>query len=346
MARVKYAIAGHPVAHSLSPLLLGLVVSNLEKFGKNLEFTMKQTSVELVETSSIEDALGWGYAGHSPHVPEWVYTGAPFGKYRTDALLKRAIDSAMEIEDSDPRLSSDFEARLTKPSLPSNESLLRKSVHHLPTQCLEQEVWLSLTSPLKHQLSSEAVSSIDDSMDIQAVNALRWDGQGWWCAGVDGLGVASIARYHGVVIETGALLGLRGGGGAARATADAWLKAGGNIRLFPGKRLLELPVDVESDESGKILDFAVDFDGGSIVPASFESCLLQLNPRYQPMVGDFERRVEHMLSTPFDGRWMLAAQHLEAWSRLWAPQYADFLPSLGLLLTQLLHAEKILFEHA
>ena len=79
MARVKYAVAGSPVAHSLSPLLFGLVVSNLEKFGKKIPLSMKHTDVELVETSGIEDALGWGYAGHSPHVPEWKYASAPFG---------------------------------------------------------------------------------------------------------------------------------------------------------------------------------------------------------------------------------------------------------------------------
>tara|TARA_B100001093_G_scaffold502157_1_gene554754 strand:+ start:23614 stop:24648 length:1035 start_codon:yes stop_codon:yes gene_type:complete len=344
MARVKYAVAGSPVSHSLSPLLFGLVVSNLEKFGKKIPISMKHSDVELVETKGIEDALGWGYAGHSPHVPIWQHTGAPFGKYRTEALLARAIQSAMEIEDSDSRLVSKFESELELET--SSKPTPVGDVHEIPSQWLDNEVWLNLTSPLKHQLSSEAVSTIDESMKLQSVNALRWDGQGWWCAGVDGLGVVSVAQYHGVDVESGAVLGLRGGGGAARSTAYAWLKAGGRIRLFEGRRTLELPFDFEEETSQKPLDFAVDFDGGPDPIPSFQSCSLQLNPNYHAVEGGYEHRVQLMENSPFDGRWMLAAQHLEAWRNLWAPQYDNYLPSLGLLLSQLLHAENILFDNA
>lgn len=344
MARVKYALAGSPVAHSLSPLLFGLVASNLEKFGKKIPISMKHTDIELVETQGIEDALGWGYAGHSPHVPIWQYTGAVFGKYRTEALLSRAIKSAMELEDADLRLESEYEPELiatTSPQPPASGEH-----HQIPSQWLDKEVWLNLTSPLKHQLSSEAVSTIDESMKLQSVNALRWDGQGWWCAGVDGLGVVYVAQYHGVDVESGAVLGLRGGGGAARSTAYAWLNAGGRIRLFEGRRRLELPLDFEEETSEKPLDFAVDFDGDSKHIPSFHSCPLQLNPRYFSQEGNYESRIQFMETSPLDGRWMLAAQHLEAWRNLWAPQYADFLPSLGLLLSQLIHAENVLFENA
>ena len=342
MARVKYAVAGNPVAHSLSPLLFALVASNLEKFGKKIPITAKNTHVDLVEAQGIEDALGWGYAGHSPHAPNWEYTEAPFGKYRTEALLSRAVQSAMELEDSDLRLAPHDEPTLiVEMPLQSPGDALR-----IPHQWLEDEVWLNLTSPLKHQLSSEAVSTIDQSMKLQSVNALRWDGQGWWWAGVDGLGVVSVAQHHGVDVGSGALLGLRGGGGAARSTAEAWLKAGGQIRLFEGKRTLELPFDFEQNTSKKLLDFAIDFDDDSTTPSAFASCPFQLNPRYTSVEGDYAHRVQLMQNSPFDGRWMLAAQHLEAWRLLWAPHYANFLPSLGLLLSQLLHAENVLYQNA
>ena len=344
MARVKYAVAGSPVTHSLSPLLFALVTSNLQKFGKRIPITVKNTYVDLVEAHGIEDALGWGYAGHSPNAPIWQYTGACFGKYRTEALLSRAIQSAMEIEDSESSLASKYEPALIV--TPPSQSPSPADSLQIPHQWLEDEVWLNLTSPLKHQLSSEAVSTIDQSMKLQAVNALRWDGQGWWCAGVDGLGVVSVAQYHGVNVRLGALLGLRGGGGAARSTAEAWLKAGGQIRLFEGKRALELPFDFEEDTSERPLDFALDFEDDSDSPPSFDSCPLQLKPRYNSVEGDYAHRVQLMETSPFDGRWMLAAQHLEAWRLLWAPQYANYLPSLGLLLSQLLHAENVLFENA
>lgn len=346
MAQVRYAICGHPVAQSLSPLLFGLVISNLEKFGKNTEFKLKNTTFELVDTSVIEDALGWGYAGHTPHPPNWDYTGAPFGKYRTEALVQKALEAALNLEDADQRLSSNFESELETQVIQSRSFLLQAHSEHLPTHCLENEVWLNLTSPLKHQLSSEAVSTIDDSMGLQAVNALRWDGQAWWCAGVDGYGVVSVAQYHGVQVENGALLGIIGGGGAARATVDAWLKTGGTVRLYPGRRSLEIPLNVESDDSDRPLDFAVDFDGDANHEDIFKTCRLRLNPRYHTVDGDIESRVEHLLTTPLDGRWMLVAQHLESWRRLWAPQYAAYLPSIGLLLTQLIHAETVLGTYA
>jgi len=346
MAQIRYAISGRPVSHSLSPLLFGLVVSNLEKFGKKMEFNFKNTTIELVDTLTIENALGWGYAGRTPDPPMWDYTGATFGKYRTQALLNRAIEAAMKVEDSDQRLVAKFEFELEEQSRIAESFLLDAKNHNLPTYCLENEVWLNLTSPLKHQLSSEAVSTIDESMALQAVNTLRWDGQGWWCAGVDGLGVLSVARHHGIQIENGALLGIVGGGGAARATVDAWLKAGGKVRLFSGRRPLQLPPEVESDKSGSPLDFAVDFDGNGAYQNELESCSLRLNPNYQSQNSDIESRIEQLVTMPLDGRWMLVAQHLEAWNRLWAPQYADILPSIGLLLTQLIHAENTLENHA
>jgi hypothetical protein len=252
----------------------------------------------------------------------------------------------LNIEDADQRLSSNFESELETQAIQSRSFLLQAHSEHLPTHCLESEVWLNLTSPLKHQLSSEAVSTIDDSMGLQAVNALRWDGQAWWCAGVDGSGVVSVAQYHGVQVENGALLGIVGGGGAARATVDAWLKTGGTVRLYPGRRSLEIPLNFESDDSERPLDFAVDFDRDTTHEDIFETCRLRLNPRYHIVGGDIESRIEHLLASPLDGRWMLVAQHLESWRRLWAPQYAAYLPSIGLLLTQLIHAETVLGTYA
>ena len=346
MAQVRYAITGSPVTHSLSPLLLGLVLSNLEKFGGDVELHSKNSSMHLVDTRAIEDALGWGYAGHAPNAPEWEYTGAPFGKFRTDALLKKAIEAAMEIEDADPRLSSSFDSDPVSSPTTGNPYLAEAVRRQLPTQCLENEVWIYLTSPLKHQLASDAISTIDDSMDLQSVNTLRWDGQGWWCASVDGYGVVALAQHYGVDVKGGAILGIVGGGGAARSTADAWLKEGGRISAVPGRRPLELPYAFESLKPTEAVDFVVDFEKNQTSESSFSQCELRLNPTYGPQPGDLESRFSALLSRPLDGRWMLVAQHLEAWKRLWTPQYADFLPSLELLLTQLVHAENLLAKYA
>jgi hypothetical protein len=42
---------------------------------------------------------------------------------------------------------------------------------------------------------------------------------------------------------------------------------------------------------------------------------------------------------------MLIAQHLECWRQLWAPQYIDYLPSIELLMTKLIHAEIVLSSY-
>lgn len=54
--------------------------------------------------------------------------------------------------------------------------------------------------------------------------------------------------------------------------------------------------------------------------------------------GDFDSRVES-LSANADGRWLLCAQHLMSWASLWAPEYAEHLPSLSLLMTRLIAVE-------
>ncbi|RJU81063.1 MAG: hypothetical protein DWC09_04955 [Candidatus Poseidoniales archaeon] len=346
MAQVRYAISGSPVTHSLSPLLHNLVLANLEKFGDDIELKSKKSSVHLVDTRAIEDALGWGYAGHAPHTPDWEYTAAPFGKFRTDALLKKAIDAAMEIEDAEQCLASVSDSNPVVPLTSENRYLEAAVRCQLPTQCLENEVWMNLTSPLKHQLVSEAISTIDDSMRLQSVNTLRWDGQAWWCASVDGSGVVALAQHHGVDIKSGAVLGIIGGGGAARSTADAWLKAGGKISALPGRRTLELPYEFESQPPTKSIDFSVDFEGSDSDGSLFPNSNLRLNPAYSIQTGELETRFSSLITQPLDGRWMLVAQHLEAWKRLWTPQYANFLPSLELLLTQLVHAENLLEKYA
>jgi hypothetical protein len=56
------------------------------------------------------------------------------------------------------------------------------------------------------------------------------------------------------------------------------------------------------------------------------------------MEGDYDSRIAH-LSNVADGRWLLCAQHLLAWARLWLPEQAENLPSLSLLMTRLVEAE-------
>jgi hypothetical protein len=326
MAIVRYGIAGQPVGHSLSPLLTALVAAHL-----GLPVSEKQLKMELVEVSTLTDALAWGYAGAIPTPAPWAYTGSVFGKFRTSALLKKAVEGAMEELVPHPSLLA------TSPVSPPVDL----SFEGLPTRMFDEEIWMNLTSPLKHQLDSSAVVCIDDSMATKSVNTLRWDGRGWWCAGLDGEGVIAVFRHHGIEPEHH-VLGLCGGGGGARSTASAWVKAGGELHLLPSRRTLE-----DGDWSSSIGQAAphavVDFDGTQNPPSDGP---LFLRASYEPMEGDFNARLKRCCEPCLDGRWLLVAQHLACWQRLWAPERAADLPSLDLLMTRLLRAEAVLDAYA
>ena len=195
MAGVRYAIAGSPVEHSLSPLLLAIVHDHLTSIKSKATSGFKVLKLDLVDTSNIEDALAWGYAGSMPNSLPWKLTGAPFGKFRTTALLEKAIAGSRKILDCSPLLESKSTKSLQLQIQEMSEKMQSMADSKLPNSVLNKEIWINLTSPLKHTLVSDAVSTIDNSMEIQSVNCLRWDGQGWFCGTFDfSRGTESLAR--------------------------------------------------------------------------------------------------------------------------------------------------------
>lgn len=351
MAGIRYAIAGSPVEQSLSPLLLAIVHDHIVSIKQNLPTDFKSLKLDLVETKTIEDALAWGYAGSMPNSLPWKWTGAPFGKFRTTAILEKAIEASRSVLDCSPRIESKTNKNLELQVQEMSDKMKLMSNSKLPKSALRKEVWINLTSPLKHTLVSNAVNSIDNSMEIQSVNCLRWDGQGWFCGSFDGLGVVSVADYHGVDVADGAVIAILGGGGAARSTAYEWINSGGKVIAIEGRRPLPEGEWINSKEySGKI-DAFINFDGGNI--DEIQNGMLIHNKAkfvfeapYTLMQGTAEQRIEMLAKGPFDGRWLLVAQHLECWSNFWAPQLGDMLPSIGLLLTKLAYAEAVLESYA
>ena len=71
-----------------------------------------------------------------------------------------------------------------------------------------------------------------------------------------------------------------------------------------------------------------------------------IKSQYHPINGENSDRVAALKTKDVDGRWLLAAQHLESWSQLWAPQCKEDLPSLDLLISKLIQAETILASYA
>jgi len=316
MVRARYGVAGDPIEHSLSPLLFSIVIDHLENLKPKPEGIPEVKRKDIIPAKGIEDALAWGYAGAVPNPPDWNLTSAPLGRFRSNELIRRAIESSSGL-----------------PSLLPNGPKIPAAEHQMPIG--SDEVWMSLTTPLKHQLNSAVMRSVDAGMEIISINTLCWDGDAWWCASTDGDGLVMVAQTFDIDIEK-SVLGLIGGGGTARSIAEAWTRAGGSIHPIPGRRTLEDSKNWKL--TSKEPDLVMDLD----VEPGCESNNSDIMITYLPMEGDAEQRLERLMNKPIDGRWMLCAQHLIAWSRLWCPHVSDYLPSLGQLVTRLAHAEAML----
>ena len=99
----------------------------------------------------------------------------------------------------------------------------------------KREVWLSLTSPLKHQLPIDSGTEwvIGNPM-LTSVNQMRHDGHVWRAAETDGAGLLLLADEFGFDFSLRdeldkPLLCMIGGGSTARSCAAAWSAAGGKI---------------------------------------------------------------------------------------------------------------------
>ena len=119
---------------------------------------------------------------------------------------------------------------------------------------------------------------------------------------------------------------MRGGGSAARAIAAAWAAEGGRIIPSEGRRaLLSGPWDEAIVESGNAT-LAIDLDAAA---GGGDSVQLEAEQQVSISYGDDWQIDEFAVI-------MVAAQHLEAWKRLYTPSFADSLPSLESVLKDLI----------
>ena len=327
MDGLRYAVGGSPISHTLSPILFNLVLAHMRHTGHLTQLNV--TSVTNLETNHIDELLGWAYIEHNKHQPPW----APVKKnLRTfQSQLKHRATSIIHLE-----AHAGLLAKIEKPARAFTSIVL-------PERSSSSEVWLNLTAPLKHQIQSMVFSPIDEAIDIVSVNTLRYTGQGWYCATTDGHAIVHTAYHFGIDVSKGALLGINGGGGAARSVASAWIKSGGKVVSLGGKR--QLPATLVNTKVGNDATFDLVFDAEGSYKVDSNSNYI-LNPAYSPMKGSLEERFERLLPDckQIDGRWMLAAQHLESWRSLWAPNLSQSLPSLEQLMTWLISMEYKLEE--
>jgi len=187
---------------------------------------------------------------------------------------------------------------------------------------LEGDLWLSCTAPLKHAPQDRLGVRGPDG--VNAVNQLkRVDGE-WSGTSTDGLGFVAACHHIGVE-PSGTVLRMRGGGSAARSIAAAWANAGGLLIPEQGRRaLVDGPWDAAVVAEGHA-DLGIDLDAA---PAGGQSAALDADTQVSISYGDGASTDEFAVI-------MVAAQHLEAWKGIFAPERAGELPSLSELLASL-----------
>ena len=184
---------------------------------------------------------------------------------------------------------------------------------------LDGDVWLSCTAPLKHSPNDRL--GISAPQGVNAINQLMRTGVEWSGTNTDGTGFILACRQIGIE-PSGNILRIRGGGSAARAIAAAWATVGGLLIPEPGRRqLVSGPWDnavVGGGEAALGVDLDAKPGGGGSTPLDAN---IQVSISYGDGAGTGEFAVI-----------MVAAQHLEAWKALFAPERETSLPSLSALL--------------
>jgi len=187
---------------------------------------------------------------------------------------------------------------------------------------LQGDIWLSCTAPLKH--SPQARLAVSGPEGVNAINQLKLQNGKWTGTSTDGVGFVAACRHTGVE-PNGSILRMRGGGSAARAIAAAWAAEGGLIISVEGRRpLISGPWDSAIISDGEA-ELAIDLDAAAGGGESVE-----LSAKQQVSISYGEEASKNDFAVI-----MVAAQHLEAWKRIFAPERIEEIPSLGYVLNQL-----------
>ena len=187
---------------------------------------------------------------------------------------------------------------------------------------LQGDIWLSCTAPLKH--SPQARLAVSGPEGVNAINQLKLQNGKWTGTSTDGVGFVAACRYIGVEPNE-SILRMRGGGSAARAIASAWAAEGGSIISVEGRRpLIGGPWDSAIISDGEA-DLAIDLDAAA---GGGESTELPAKQQVSISYGEEASKNDFAVI-------MVAAQHLEAWKRLFAPEKIEEIPNLDDVLNQL-----------
>ena len=187
---------------------------------------------------------------------------------------------------------------------------------------LNGDIWISCTAPLKH--SPQERLGVSGPEGVNAINQLKRSNGEWSGTSTDGLGFVAAAKHIGIDPK-GSILKMRGGGSAARSIASSWSSEGGLILPIEGRRrLVEGPWNDAIVEEGNAA-IAIDLDA---IAGGGDSVDLNSDRQVSISYGE-EWKIDDFAVI------MVAAQHLEAWKKLFAPEIIDKLPEISQVLDQL-----------
>ena len=188
---------------------------------------------------------------------------------------------------------------------------------------LEGNIWISITTPLKHAIGT----LIDNSQDsgVNSINQIMRISDKIFGIDTDGDGFVNALRYFGISIS-GSKLKLKGGGSTARSIANSWSKEGGELIIIEGRRKLingswdkSIIKDTESD-------FFLDLDEnpGSLI--NKDSMQNKLSITYNKFSTENDFAIV-----------MLVAQQLKAWEIFYKNEKLN-LPSIKIVLNELFNS--------
>ena len=190
------------------------------------------------------------------------------------------------------------------------------------TNKIKGNFWLSVTSPLKHQLHKKF--NLEYIQEIGAINQIiHYDGE-WRGFNTDGLGFIKAVNHIGIDVNN-SILKMKGGGSTARSIAYQWSKYGGKLIIERGRR------DIGNGpwEKSIIKDFnpdlSINFD---ILPGVKIDKNMILEKHYVISYGENYKNDDFAII-------MLVAQHLEAWKIMVSDEFKERLPSIKQVLSRL-----------
>ena len=187
---------------------------------------------------------------------------------------------------------------------------------------LEGDLWISVTSPLKHTLGK--ILEISEFEGVNSINQLTRINGEWEGTNTDGYGFVNTAKYIGINPQE-AILKIKGGGSTARSIAAAWSEAGGKIILINGRRELTAGPWNKSIIEDCYADIAIDLE---TEPGQIINKIMKANMTVTLSYNEHSKINDFALI-------MLVSQHLEAWNRLFINNISSKLPTLDYVLERL-----------